>query len=182
MGWKFSGGGMSDLFARPSYQADAVNEYFESLERDGLTPPSNLFNSTGRAVPDVSSVGTNYQVVIEKATGPMSGTSASTPTFAGFVSRLNQQRLKQGKPVLGFLNPLLYKMKGTPSFYDITEGNNKPRPCRAGWSARVGWDAITGLGTVSRFIGTFTKFLLPLRFFELICLSSIYFLFGAAQC
>ena len=81
----------------------------------------------------------------------MSGTSASTPIIAGFISRLNQQRLVHGQPVLGFLNPLLYKKLGKNGggFNDVTKGNNKASPCRTGWSARVGWDAITGFGTVS---------------------------------
>ena len=40
------------------------------------------------------------------------GTSASTPVFAAIVGRLNAARLAAGKPVLGFLNPWLYQIKG----------------------------------------------------------------------
>ena len=35
---------------------------------------------------------------------------------------LNDARLRAGKPSLGFLNPLIYSLKGR--FNDITTGNN----------------------------------------------------------
>jgi tripeptidyl-peptidase I len=51
------------------------------------------------------------------------GTSASSPTFAGLVALLNDARLRNGQPPLGFINPLLYS-KATHAFNDITTGNN----------------------------------------------------------
>lgn len=39
----------------------------------------------------------------------LAGTSASAPTFAAMVSLLNEARLKQGKPAMGFINPFLYQ-------------------------------------------------------------------------
>lgn len=38
------------------------------------------------------------------------GTSASAPTFAGIVTLLNNIRLGNNKPALGFLNPFLYQV------------------------------------------------------------------------
>lgn len=54
--------------------------------------------------------------------GLISGTSASTPTFAGIVSLLNDANLAAGKPPLGFLNPMLYSI-GVGGLNDITQGN-----------------------------------------------------------
>ena len=39
----------------------------------------------------------------------LTGTSASAPTFAAMVSLLNEARLKQGRPAMGFINPFLYE-------------------------------------------------------------------------
>jgi len=93
----------------------------------------------------VSGLATNYQVVIEGYVGPISGTSASTPVFAGLIALINDELIKQGKPVLGFLNPLLYQLNKVGN--DIVKGNNKQSPCPTGFSATNGWDAITGLGS-----------------------------------
>lgn len=66
------------------------------------------------------------------------GTSASSPTFAGFVALLNDARLRLGQPPLGFLNPLLYT-KGVAGFNDITTGN-APGCGTEGFNATTGWD------------------------------------------
>lgn len=85
--------------------------------------------------------------------------SASAPVFAAVVAILNSIRLAEGKPVLGFLNPLLYSLKGA-GLNDIVDGYSEgctgfsrasslatPYIPRAGWNATVGWDPVTGLGT-----------------------------------
>lgn len=41
---------------------------------------------------------------------------ASTPVVGGMLSLINDQRLLKGLPVLGFLNPRLYKLKGQALF------------------------------------------------------------------
>ena len=80
------------------------------------------------------------------AVGTLSGTSASTPTFAGLVSRINDALVAEGRPTVGFINPVLYAAGGSVGT-DIVKGNNKKRACKAGFPATVGYDAITGLGT-----------------------------------
>jgi tripeptidyl-peptidase-1 len=50
------------------------------------------------------------------------GTSAASPTVAGLVALLNDARIAAGKPSLGFLNPLIYKLNGY-GFHDIVVGN-----------------------------------------------------------
>lgn len=41
---------------------------------------------------------------------------ASTPVVGGMLSLINDQRILKGLPVLGFLNPRLYKLKGQALF------------------------------------------------------------------
>ncbi|KAI0083965.1 peptidase S8/S53 domain-containing protein [Irpex rosettiformis] len=115
----FSGGGFSNYFAQPSYQSAAVKTF---LTRLGTTN-AGLFNTTGRAYPDVAAQGQGFQVVIGGRTSSVAGTSASSPTFAGVIALLNDFRLSQGKSPLGFLNPILYST-GAAGFNDITSGSN----------------------------------------------------------
>ena len=69
--------------------------------------------------------------------------------FAGVVAQLNYFRLKAGKAVLGYANPLWYQAPASV-FNDITQGNNNAtETCTTGpgFAAAVGWDACTGRGT-----------------------------------
>jgi tripeptidyl-peptidase I len=77
------------------------------------------------------------------------GTSAAAPTFSAIVSLLNEQQIKRGKPVLGFLNPWLYQTwaKTKSAFYDVTNGGNADGCCIHGFVCKPGYDAVTGLGT-----------------------------------
>jgi tripeptidyl-peptidase-1 len=52
----------------------------------------------------------------------ISGTSAAAPAFAGLIALLNDARLAAGKRSLGFLNPMIYALKGD-GFHDIVVGN-----------------------------------------------------------
>mmetsp|Transcript_77707 Transcript_77707/g.137680 ORF Transcript_77707/g.137680 Transcript_77707/m.137680 type:complete len:613 (-) Transcript_77707:57-1895(-) len=149
-----SGGGFSTYTSMPSYQKKAVNAYLTKYA-DKL-PPTSYFNASNRAFPDISANGHNFLVNIGMGEGwmPVGGTSASTPTFAGITSYLNDLSYKKtGKP-LGFLSPLLYQMhaEAPDAFTDITVGNNKctEAGCFAfckGYEATAGWDPVTGLGT-----------------------------------
>ena len=60
----FSGGGFSFSFPRPSYQDAAVSNYLSTYSSQ--LPPSSMFNSSGRGIPDVSAVSTNFQVRVEE--------------------------------------------------------------------------------------------------------------------
>ncbi|KAI0744158.1 family S53 protease-like protein [Daedaleopsis nitida] len=137
----FSSGGFSNLFARPDYQSAAVDAYLATL---GSTN-ANLFNATGRAYPDVSTQGAQFQVNVAGTVQPLSGTSASSPTFASVVALLNDRRLAAHLSPLGFLNPLLYS-NASAAFNDITTGSN-PGCGTQGFPAAAGWDPVTGLGT-----------------------------------
>jgi len=143
--WQYGGGGFSNTFDIPSWQADAVAQY---QSQRGL-PPSALWNSTGRGYPDVSALaGTQNGYCVsyngDGSFAAVGGTSASCPVVAGIISILNNIRLSEGKAPLGFLNPWLYQ--NADAFYDVTNGNNQGDG-NYGFPATSGWDAATGLGT-----------------------------------
>jgi len=148
-GWSGTGGGFSAVFQRLPFQDAAVKAYTASAK----LPSSSLYPASGRAVPDVSALATNYQVFSGgSSTGSgLTGTSAATPTFAGMVSVVNDLLVSQGKPTVGFANPALYAAAaaGDTGFlgFDVTVGNNKHSGCPAGFPAAAGWDAVSGLGT-----------------------------------
>ncbi|RAL12861.1 S53 family peptidase [Aspergillus homomorphus CBS 101889] len=155
----FSSGGFSDYWPQPSYQSGAVGSYLTTLGPKF----SGLFNSSGRAFPDVATQGTNYAVYDKGYLLQLDGTSCSAPTFAGLVALLNDARLRAGLPVLGFLNPWLYGAATEgEGFNDITQGgslgcdgrnrfggtpNGSPVVPFASWNATEGWDPVTGLGS-----------------------------------
>ncbi|KAF8969344.1 subtilisin-like protein [Flammula alnicola] len=136
----FSGGGFSNYFSRPSYQDDSVKDFLNTLPKGTY---AGLFNPFG--IPDVSAQADLFKVFIGGGAFLIGGTSAASPTFAGFVALLNDVRLKAHLPPLGFLNPFLYS-KGFEGLNDITSGNNAG--CGTpGFNATKGWDPVTGLGT-----------------------------------
>ncbi len=127
-GWA-TGGGISQVFAVPSYQ-------------QGLKLPEPLHGGKpGRGVPDLAMSATNYFMRVDGEEGAAGGTSAVAPLMAGLIARLNQAKHKN----LGFINPLLYK---NPSMLtDVTKGTNAIEHGPPGYQATDGWDACTGLGT-----------------------------------
>eukprot|EP01034_Spumella_vulgaris_P031587 gene31587-39017_t len=152
-----SGGGFSTYFTALEWQTAAVDAYFAGLTT-AQTPVSG-YNRNGRAYPDVSLIGVDYQVVIGGYMETIFGTSASAPVFAAFVSLVNAARLEMGLTTIGFLNPTLYTLGMNASspykFNDITSGDNKccayggnnpsqASCCTSGFTATAGWDPVTG--------------------------------------
>ncbi|KAI1328437.1 tripeptidyl-peptidase 1 [Xylariaceae sp. FL0255] len=142
----FSSGGFSDLHARPSWQNAAVSAYLTSI---GSTY-SKYYNATGRGFPDVSALGQDFAVVDKGSSTLLSGTSASSPTFAGTIALLNAARKSAGLSGLGFLNPWLYN--NSAALTDIKSGYSSGCTSNkaiggARWNATTGWDPVTGLGT-----------------------------------
>ncbi|KAF7364430.1 Family S53 protease-like protein [Mycena sanguinolenta] len=141
----FTGGGFSNVFPTPHYQTAAVSGFLETIPSDF----PGIFNKTGRAYPDVSTQGWNFEMVAGGEVILEGGTSASSPTFAGIIALINDRLVAAQKPVLGFLNPFLYS-KASSAFTDVTIGHNSGFECPASsvaFDAAVGWDALTGLGT-----------------------------------
>ena len=162
-----AGGGVSQLFAEPSYQQGVV--------------PASVFTAqgrTGRAVPDIAAIAdpnTGY-LIGETQTFPdgtakyseyrIGGTSLASPIVAGIMALANQAA---GHP-LGFANPLLYSLAGSSSFRDVTNPSSTVAMVRVDYVNSVdasngttaslrtanqtlslattpGWDDVTGLGS-----------------------------------
>jgi kumamolisin len=132
-----TGGGVSRIFAPPSYQQNA-----------GVPPAADPAGPVMRGVPDVSSDAaplSGYRIICDgtsfpdpsQGLPPVGGTSAVAPLWAGLIARINQGL---NKPV-GFINPLLYAAPASAAFSDITQGNN------GDYNAGAGWDPCTGLGS-----------------------------------
>ena len=141
-----SGGGFSSRFGAFKDQEEDIANYFKIAPQ---LPPSDMFNKTGRATPDVSALGEGFQVITGGHTQPVAGTSASAPTFAAVISLLNEARLSNGKPALGYLNPWLY---ANPTILtDIVKGNNAIGRGKFdlpyGYNCTKGYDPVSGLGT-----------------------------------
>jgi kumamolisin len=124
-----TGGGVSDVFALPSWQSAAK-----------VPPSANPGGRRGRGVPDVSGdadPATGYQVRVDGTDAVYGGTSAVAPLLAALVARIAQ---RLDSPV-GFLNPVLYGAAGRSALHDVTKGSN------GAYKASKGWDACTGLGS-----------------------------------
>jgi len=113
-----AGGGVSAVYGEPGYQR-------------GVVPSSMALSQAGNAgqtVPDISADADPYSGMLfglivthssEKTTPytpfRQAGTSTSTPLVAGMVADA-----EQGQPRnLGFLNPRLYSLAGSPAYHDI---------------------------------------------------------------
>ncbi|RAL10809.1 subtilisin-like protein [Aspergillus homomorphus CBS 101889] len=119
----FSGGGFSEIFARPSYQDSSVTSYLQGL----ASSFEGLYNPQGRGIPDVSTQANNFVLRDNGEWMKTGGTSAAAPVFAAIITRLNAARLVQGKSTLGFLNPWLYSLK-QKGFTDIVDGGSVGSP------------------------------------------------------
>jgi len=136
-GWRdaagASGGGVSALMRRPSWQAAPVT-------------PRKTMRHEGRCLPDVSANAdpeSGYRVYGFGAWHVGAGTSAAAPLWAGLLARINQM---MGRPI-GLFTPLLYRQ------VDALVRSGAIRPVRTleGSDAllRKGWNRHTGLGVPS---------------------------------
>jgi len=119
-----SGGGVSTVFALPSYQSGVSGT-----------------NSSGRNQPDVSLPGVGVAVYAASQGGwlKVDGTSWSSPEFVAFMAEVNQDRNTH----YGFVNPNLYtvfKNTSYTDYTDVTSGTN------GAYNAVTGYDLVTGIG------------------------------------
>jgi hypothetical protein len=132
-----TGGGISDVFVpAPAFQSWAN---LPSSVNDG---------HNGRGIPDVAGnadPNSGYTLVLYGApAGPIGGTSAVAPLFAGLVALLNANL---GEPV-GYLNWNLYAFAGPYVYQDISDGQSNAYNGAPGYSSGPGWDACTGFGSI----------------------------------
>jgi kumamolisin len=135
------GGGVSDHFAVPSFQANAG---VPARAARSAAVSEAAAAAGGRGVPDVAGNAdpvTGYQVFSGGQAQVVGGTSAVAPLWAALVSRLAEATGQR----FGLIQTLLYAgiSPGTAvdGFNDITSGNN------SAYAAGPGWDACSGLGS-----------------------------------
>jgi subtilase family serine protease len=138
-----TGGGVSTVFARPSYQDSVAGVVGQE-----------------RGTPDIAMSGAcsglvnTYQSFAGEPAGWYvdCGTSEATPLFAGIVALADQVAGHS----LGLINPALYAMSAAhaPGLVDVTAGNNSVSFLQPylvtvkGYAAGPGYDLASGVGTV----------------------------------
>jgi subtilase family serine protease len=150
-----TGGGFSDVFPRPDFQA-------------ALPTGSTPIPESQRGVPDVAlqasprtahliyiSLPPDGQGGLSCGADPCSsgwydtgGTSLATPQWAGLIAIAAQMKGSG----LGLINPALYSIANDPAkyandYFDVTVGDNQANKDIPGYPATPGWDPTTGLGT-----------------------------------
>jgi kumamolisin len=135
-----TGGGVSVVFPRPSWQSTHV----ASLNPGAID---------GRIVPDIAALAGEplYDLIFLGRPMPNGGTSASAPLWASLLARIRQAQ-GPGHPAK-FLAPLLYTSggsnghpRGAQAMRDVTVGHNTSTPPGKGYTAGVGFDAVSGWG------------------------------------
>lgn len=144
--WAYGGGAFytPDAIPIPAWQ-----------KLTGVITAKNKGSKTLRNSPDVSAESNFdfYSCADQSAcqTG-WGGTSFAAPMWAGYMALVNQQAVKNGKPLLGFINPLIYPLglsKGdAAAFHDIIKGNNG-FPAVKGYDLATGWGSPNGAGLIN---------------------------------
>lgn len=149
-----TGGGISDVFGVPSWQAAvgvplrATKDPTPSTSAPKpvgapIQAQATAAATAGRGVPDVAAdadSATGYKIRVYGQDTVVGGTSAAAPLWAALVVRYSQILGVK----LGLLQPVLYDGvtagHAAPGLRDITSGNN------GAYTAGPGWDPCTGLG------------------------------------
>ena len=143
-----TGGGVSSVWAIPSYQSQYCT----------CNMTQNGGSATFRNVPDVAAIAdplTPVSVYSALSGGwvGIGGTSVSAPIWAGFYSMVNAASIGLGYGRPGQANPSLYALgvgQGLmyPDFHDVVDGNNGTLSYgQAGFYAGYGYDNTTGYGS-----------------------------------
>lgn len=124
-----TGGGVSERFARPDWQAS----------HDVPVLPSGY---AGRGVPDVAAAADPHNgcaIIVKGHRCSSFGTSAVAPLWAALIARCNRAMGSRA----GHINPTLYELSRSEQspFRSVAEGDN------GFYRAGVGWNPCTGLGT-----------------------------------
>ncbi len=153
-----TGGGLSSLFAMPSYQSGAA----PGLGVIGPESGGTCGATDCREAPDVSADGdggAGYTVYSHGVWKVLGGTEVSTPLWAAFAALTNASPACRGVSI-GFANPSLYQLAAGSSagslFNDIVNAsprtgaaNNDAAGTNGGrYAVRVGYDMATGLGSM----------------------------------
>ncbi len=152
-----SSGGISSVFAEPSYQRS--------------TEANSVIGGRGRGVPDIAAIANNTWMYASSAGSllqyEVAGTSVASPLVAGIVAEIDAVLADQGQGNLGFANPSIYTWanqmvapmsgRGTVGFiptgsynstlptlpFDVvTQGGNFVDSARYGYSLVTGWGSL----------------------------------------
>jgi len=133
-----SSGGISTEYPIPSWQTN-------------ISMIANQGSTFYRNIPDVALTADNVYVIADGTGFSVGGTSCATPLWAAFISLANEQAVASGRPLLGFINPVIYALgrstNYTNYFHDITTGNNTNASSLTKFFAVTGYDLCTGWGT-----------------------------------
>ena len=143
------GGGVSQLWPEPSYQAGAAQPQSAVTCAGGATACREVPDLVADADPD-----TGYTAYYRGAWHTVGGTSASSPTVAALAALADASPACGGRP-LGFLNPALYAAASSAyaaDFRDVTTGANSFGGV-LGYAAGAGYDMASGLGTPTSGLG-----------------------------
>jgi subtilase family serine protease len=138
-GYGAGGGGVSEVFSRPTYQA-GVSKVVGSMRGTPDVSMSAAVNGGAIVYLSYPGMDAGYYIV--------GGTSEATPLFAGVVALAAEAA---GHP-LGQINPALYALLGQgythkTGLVDVTSGNNSFDHVH-GYRAKAGYDLASGVGTV----------------------------------
>ena len=141
-----SGGGISAIIPRPSWQNGLTYKtatYFSGNSQTVIGPATSL---TMRGVPDVSAPYYYYAMRFNGQVATVNGTSAACPVIAGMIARyisLNGgKRPPAGNTTLS-TNPIFYS--NTSAYYDYSSGDDLSN-LTTGYAVTSGWDPVVGLG------------------------------------
>jgi hypothetical protein len=160
-----SGGGVSQIFAKPYWQVLLTpNDGFRDVPDVALSASAAIYPY----VVSYSGVAAGGDAGAPPSLTAIGGTSAAAPSFAGILALVNQAlaTANPSAPVgLGNANPILYALAGNPAtqgaFNQITTGNNivpctegspscpASPPYQFGYSCGPGYNQVTGLGSIN---------------------------------
>ncbi|MCH0570200.1 immune inhibitor A [Streptomyces sp. MUM 136J] len=137
--WSTSGGGISTVFSRPSWQTGTA---------------------TMRTVPDVSSnadPASGFAIYTVGGWQVYGGTSAAAPLWSGYAALYNQKAAAAGKSALGEVNPKIYSVASgsgySSALHDITSGSNQDYSTATGYDRVTGWGSPIADGLTSALMG-----------------------------
>ena len=140
-----SGGGVSSLFSKPSWQtggAVLAGQSMRCVPDVAAISSANLASvNLGPKYLPYTGTDTGLITTVSGATQFYVGTSVSCPIWAGITALINQARATAGQGPVGLLNPVIYPLAGTGAFNDVTSGTN------GAYSAGAGYDLCAGIGS-----------------------------------
>lgn len=157
-----TGGGVSQIWAMPSYQSGAASP-LHVIQANSSGSSCGNSGSYCRQVPDVAAnadPSTGYMVYWNGSNSAgalqpsgwqaIGGTSAAAPLWAALLANVDSSSACRGSTI-GFANPALYRAASSAYgsyFNDVAAGNNDFTGTNGGlYPAGAGYDMATGLGT-----------------------------------